>query len=114
MAATCYGPCNSKQRILWGDAMKRAHRLLGLSLLPGLAVCGLAWAAPQDDYRHYNGDAGGMRHSRLTQITPRNVSKLKEAWRYDLGRDGQLQNTPIMVDGVLYGAAMGKVFALDA
>ncbi len=39
---------------------------------------------------------------------------MKEAWRYDLGRDSQLQNTPIMVDGVLYGAAIGKIFALDA
>lgn len=98
----------------WGDIMKRALRLFGPIVPLGMASLGLAWAAPKDDYRHYNGDAGGTHYSRLTQITPRNVSKLKEAWRYDLGRDGQLQNTPIMVDGVLYGAAMGKIFALDA
>jgi quinoprotein glucose dehydrogenase len=98
--------------------MKRAYRLLG-SILPaglvcGLAVHGVAGAAEDGDYRFYNGDAGGSHYSRLTQINPKNVSGLKEAWRYDLGRESPLQNTPIMVDGVLYGVAAGKMFALDA
>jgi quinoprotein glucose dehydrogenase len=89
--------------------MRHALSVAGLCLLAGVAR-----AAPQDDYRYYHGDPGGSHYSRLTQITPRNVTQLKEAWRYDMGRDGQMQNTPIVVDGVLYGAALGKIFALDA
>ena len=73
----------------------------------------MAQAAP-GDYPYYHGDAGGTHYSQATQINPGNVGRLKEVWRYDLGPESQLQNTPIMVDGVLYGAAMGKMFALDA
>jgi quinoprotein glucose dehydrogenase len=94
--------------------MKRAGHLIVALLLSG-AAWSFARAATQDrDYPHYNGDAGGSHYSPLTQITRRNVSKLKEVWRYDLGAQSQLQNTPIMVDGVLYGAAAGRIFALDA
>ena len=94
--------------------MKHAIRFAGLCLLTGLASMGAGRAAPQDDYRYYHGDPGGSHYSRLTQINAGNVGRLKEAWRYDMGRESQLQNTPIVVDGVLYGAAMGKMFALDA
>src|SRR3569833_3111192 len=73
----------------------------------------MAQAAP-GDYPYYHGDAGGTHYSQATQINPGNVGRLKEVWRYDLGPESQLQNTPIMVDGVLYGAAMGKMFAQDA
>ena len=66
------------------------------------------------DYRYPFGDAGGTRYSPLTQINARNVGRLKQAWRYDLKPDSELQNTPIVVDGVLYGAGSGKVVALDA
>lgn len=96
--------------------MKRALPFAGLCLagsLTGSLVSG-AGAAPQDDYRFYHGDAGGTHYSQAAQIDAGNVGRLKEAWRYDLGRESQLQNTPIMVDGVLYGAANGKMFALDA
>jgi quinoprotein glucose dehydrogenase len=92
--------------------MKRVIQFAGLCLATGLATG--AGAAPQDDYRYYHGEPGGTHYSKLSQITAGNVGRLKEAWRYDLGRESQLQNTPIMIDGVLYGAANGKMFALDA
>ena len=82
-------------------------------LLAGIVSISMGWAAP-GDYPFYHGDAGGSHYSKLTQINPGNVARLKEVWRYDMGRDSPLQNTPIMVDGVLYGAALGKIFALDA
>jgi quinoprotein glucose dehydrogenase len=66
------------------------------------------------DYPYYNGDPGGTHYSRLTQINARNVNRLHEVWRYDLGGNSELENTPIMVGGTLYGTGMGKVFALDA
>jgi quinoprotein glucose dehydrogenase len=66
------------------------------------------------DYRYYNGDPGGTHYSSLTQINARNVNRLHEVWRYDLGGNSELENTPIVVGGTLYGTGMGKVFALDA
>lgn len=82
-------------------------------MLAAIAPVTLSKAAP-GDYPYYHGDAGGTHYSPLTQINRHNVAHLKEPWRYDLGGEGPLQNTPIMVHGVLYGAAFGKVFALDA
>ena len=92
--------------------MKRHLSLCAAALL---ATTSLAPARITDsDYRHPGGDAGGTHYSPLTQINSRNVGRLKEAWRYDLGRNNQLQNTPIVVGGVLYGVGAGKVIALDA
>ena len=70
--------------------------------------------AQNSDYRFYNGDPGGTHYSPLTQLTARNVNRLHEVWRYDLGANSELENTPIVVDGTLYGTGLGKVFALDA
>jgi len=70
--------------------------------------------AQNSDYRYYNGDPGGTHYSKLTQINAKNVGRLHEVWRYDLGSNSELENTPIMVAGTLYGTGMGKVFALDA
>jgi quinoprotein glucose dehydrogenase len=89
---------------------------------PRLLLCTIALLAipaaqarPVDgDARYYNGDPGGTHYSRLTQINARNVGRLHEVWRYDLGGNSELENTPIMVGGVLYGTGNGKVFALDA
>jgi quinoprotein glucose dehydrogenase len=92
--------------------MKRSVALGLATLLCGVAV---SQAAPKDvDYRYYNGDAGGTHYSPLTQIDPDNVSQLTQAWRYDLGGMAAIENTPIMVGGVLYGVADNKIFALDA
>ena len=64
--------------------------------------------AQNSDYRYYNGDPGGTHYSRLTQINARNVNRLHEVWRYDLGGNSELENTPIVVDGTLYGTGTGQ------
>lgn len=85
--------------------------------IAGLTCCLLLGAigvqAQEGDYRHYNGDAGGMHYSPLTQINASNVGQLQQSWRRDLAGPEELENTPIVVDGVLYGVGGGKVFALD-
>jgi quinoprotein glucose dehydrogenase len=69
-----------------------------------------AQRAPDTDWPYYGGDAGGMRYSRLTQVNPQNVSKLKVAWVFHTGdvSDGKhgkqksgFETTPILVDGML-------------
>ena len=42
-------------------------------------------ASPGWAWEHWGGDAGGMRFSPLTQITPDNVGSLVRAWEYRTG-----------------------------
>ncbi len=66
----------------------------------------------------YHGGPDNIKYSKLTQITPANVAKLKVAWRYDSGDEFQgseIQCNPIVVNGVLYGTTPKlRVVALDA
>lgn len=71
----------------------------------------------------YGGDAGGNRHTRLTQITRENVEDLAVAWTYRTGELGAgfasadkltFETTPILARGLLYlSTATGIVIALD-
>jgi quinoprotein glucose dehydrogenase len=70
--------------------------------------------APRHDWREYGGHQG-TRYSTLTEINRSNVSRLREAWRYDTGETGGLQTHPLMVDGLVYANTPGhRVIALDA
>ena len=70
------------------------------------------------DWPNYNRDLAGTRHSPLTQIDTINVSDLRQAWVYALGSVGASQAdpglTPLVVGGVLYATAAGRVVALRA
>jgi len=62
------------------------------------------------------GDEGSRRYSCLAQINRGNVSELRQAWIFYSG-DGKrnIEATPIIVNGVLYGPTAGRaVVALDA
>ncbi len=75
------------------------------------------------DWLYYGGDAGGTRYSRLTEITPRNVSRLKVAWVFHTGdvSDGKhaklrsgFEATPILVDRrLIFSTGFNRVIALD-
>src|SRR5580698_9788527 len=80
---------------------------------------------PKDaaDWPMYNRDPAGTRYSPLTQINRKNVGKLKLAWSYalktDSDRPGALRAsgsevTPIVVGGVMYLPAAGRIVALHA
>lgn len=66
----------------------------------------------------YHGGPDNIKYSKLTQITPANVSRLKTVWRYDSGDEFQgseIQCNPIIVNGVLYATTPKlRVIALDA
>jgi quinoprotein glucose dehydrogenase len=125
-----------------GATWSRIGRLLGVvATLALLAVAGLAvrdaaslpsWGSfagtaaplpetPSGEWSHYGNSLGGTRYSPLAQITPANVARLELAWTFRAGalvpggkREGGLQVTPLMVDGVVYGCtAFSSVFALD-
>jgi quinoprotein glucose dehydrogenase len=79
---------------------------------------------PDTNWAHYGGDTGGMRYSRLTQISPGNVSKLKVAWVFHTGdvSDGKhgkqrsgFEATPILVDGsLIFTTGFNRVIAINA
>ena len=65
------------------------------------------------DWRAYGG-AGADRYSGLTQITPKNIAGLREAWRVEMG-EGGVQTSPLMIGGLLYVVTPKQdVMALDA
>ena len=62
----------------------------------------------------YNGDYTGRRYSRLAEITPENVAKLRAAWVFHSRAAGTLEVTPIVVNGVMYVTASNDAYALSA
>jgi quinoprotein glucose dehydrogenase len=91
--------------------------IMGLALAAGAAHA----AAP--GWGQYGGDAGGQRFSPAAQITPANVSRLTEVWRYATDNAAiagkamgaaSFENTPILDDGRLYTCSpFNQVSALD-
>src|ERR1039457_3800446 len=69
---------------------------------------------PVDSWPLYHGDYSGRRHSRLTQITPQNVSNLTLAWAFQTNQTAQIKSSPLLVDGVLYFTVPDNVWAVDA
>ena len=75
-----------------------------------LLIVGIGLCAAQE-WRHWGGDAGGQKYSKLKQVDRGNVAKLAVAWTYKTGEiaDGKnyvtrsaFETTPLMADGVLY------------
>lgn len=76
---------------------------------------------PTNEWRTYLGDTASSQYSPLRQINKGNVHQLKLAWQYDAsggdeGLSGENQHNPLIVKGVLYGAAANgkRLFALNA
>jgi quinoprotein glucose dehydrogenase len=92
---------------------------LRLGILLVVAACTTSAPAP-NDWRVTGGDPGNTRYSPLDQINTGNVAELRVAWTYhtgDLAADGhgEIQATPIVVNGVLYTTTPAlAVIALDA
>ena len=77
--------------------------------------------SPAGDWPMYNRDLRGTRHSPLTQITPANVSRLRQVWSFKVGKDqtsggitGGSEYTPIVIDGMMYVLTADSAYGLDA
>jgi len=96
-----------------------------VTLTLAAAVAHAQRAAPKDEWRHYGGDAASTKYSPLDQITRANVRNLQVAWRWSspdnaivkanpTTRPGAYQDTPLMVNGVLYTeTSLGVFVAID-
>src|SRR5450631_4613405 len=104
------------------------HSLKKMALVLGLFVCGAAVLPAQVTYQRllnadrepenwltYSGRYNGWRYSTLDQINTGDVGHLTMQWAFQVADLGQLETTPIVVDGVLYGTGQNdRAFALDA
>ncbi len=85
------------------------------------ATLAAQYGATNGEWRTWGGDLGATRYAPLDQITAANFNTLQVAWRFrtdSLGSrpDFNLQTTPLMINGVLYGTAgeHRNAVALDA
>src|SRR5712671_2086026 len=96
------------------------RHVLGLVLVVALGAIVIAQGVdpamllkpPADSWPTYHGDYSGRHHSPLTQITPANVGRLTQAWKFQTTQG--IKSTPILVNGVLYVSAPDNVWAIDA
>ena len=116
-----------------GAAENRCKRSLTISaevvlisallLLAGCLVAAPA-AASSDSWDHWGGDQGGLRFSKLDQITPANVGNLVRAWEYRTGdlesrppvamKRTKFESTPLFVeDSLILCSPFNEVIALD-
>lgn len=89
-----------------------------------LTSVGAQKPAPMQEWPVYAADAGATHYSSLADVDRANVGRLAIAWEWKPGEDalpafgtrpGNFQNTPLMIDNVLYVSTMyNRVVALDA
>jgi alcohol dehydrogenase (cytochrome c) len=68
----------------------------------------------QQDWPSYDGDVSGNRYSGLTQIDKSNAGRLSPRWIFQVPGVSQVENTPIVVDGVMYVSSVNECWGLDA
>jgi quinoprotein glucose dehydrogenase len=104
-------------------ASRRPFFTVRYTVFAALFFCAACSPGKKDPYSGWATTAGtreGIRYSSLTQVDTSNVQKLAVAWTYHTGdadtvNHSQIQCSPVMVDGVVYGTSPRlKVFALDA
>src|SRR6185369_1244892 len=67
---------------------------------------------PADAWLTYHGEYNGQRHSKLAQITPENVSHLKQVWKFQTSQT--LKASPIVSNGIIYITEPDNLWAVDA
>lgn len=75
----------------------------------------LGAADEPENWLTYNGGYMSQRHSRLDQITPRNVNDLELQWMLQNQVFGAWQSNPLIVDGIMYVTQRpNDIMAVDA
>jgi alcohol dehydrogenase (cytochrome c) len=68
----------------------------------------------QTDWPTYNGDPSGNRYTKLSEINKDNVARLAPRWIFPMPNVSQIENTPVVVEGIMYVSSANECFALDA
>jgi alcohol dehydrogenase (cytochrome c) len=67
-----------------------------------------------ENWASYNGDYTGRRFTALSEITPANVAQLRAQWVFHIRDSTGLENTPTVVNGVMFVSSGNDAYALDA
>src|ERR1700757_2968268 len=100
-----------RRKHMWGKLFRlRLAVVVAATLLWVGGAAGQRGAPTNGEWRRIGGDGGNTRYSPLDQINAQNVKNLKIAWtwkgdNYGNGLEIKNENTPIMVNGVLYFTA---------
>jgi len=68
----------------------------------------------QTDWPSYNGDPSGNRYTKLTQIDKTNAARVAAKWMFPMPNVSTVENTPVVVEGVMYVSSANECWALDA
>src|SRR6478609_4074147 len=96
------------RRFLPEKTMRRWSIAIPVALLVVCSLAAVQTPGPTD-WPAAGGDLGGMKYAAVAQITPANVTTLKQAWSYDTGGP-----VPIVINNLMYFVAGGNVVALNA
>ena len=99
-------------------------RLCAVVVIVSAALTMAQERQPVIEWPHWGGDTAQTKYSTASEITPANVRELELAWtwqtidravpEHDL-RPGGFQNTPLMIDGIVYvSTSFHRIVALDA
>ena len=92
--------------------MKNKNIIISIFLLAG---CTSSIKNNYNTWAEYLGGSDRNHYSTLSQIDTNNVHQLKIAWTFDAPDTGQMEMSPIMVNGIVYGVTAAlKAFGLDA
>jgi len=69
---------------------------------------------PAANWISYNGDYSGRRYSALSEINPASLPQLRAQWVFHARNTNRLENTPVVVNGMMFVTAANDAFALDA
>jgi glucose dehydrogenase len=105
--------------------MKRPALILSLLLAGSVVVSPQGKeSSRQVEWLYYGGDPGGARYSPLADINSQNIRRLQVAWQWKHWETpleqygttpGYFENTPLMIDGMLYVTTpYNSIAALDA
>lgn len=68
----------------------------------------------QTDWPTYHGDPSGNRYSQISQINRSNVARLAPRWVFPMPNVTTIENTPVVVEGIMYVSSANELYALDA
>jgi len=71
-------------------------------------------ASPAGDWPLYNRDFSSTRFSQLSEITPQNISSLRQVCAYNLPEDAEFESGLVAVNGTLYFTTSDYTYAVDA
>jgi alcohol dehydrogenase (cytochrome c) len=90
-----------------------ALQLIGGLLLSG-AIAAMGQKPDPKDWPVYSRTDDGQRYSPLKQITAANANRLQAKWVYHVDGASGMEETPVVMNGVMYISQFNRVDAIDA